>query len=651
VIARRLHQLLGPRVVAWTRPWAGRAGAPLLHWLVLLSGLALLTTGDVISDDAFVSLFMGAVVGTACGQAFASLRLRVWSAILATLLLVSIVAMSVARFHGALDGMLEAFLPAVACGYLSLTGRSALASFWFPTVPWALALIGADDATASAPSWLLWGGLGGLLAATLWARERRRVEQWKTHALNDLAEPAEQVVLRDAPLRKEARLAWTVGVSIATVLLAAWIAPLLRRYEPGQSGERVADSTSHEPIGESDFITDFDDDYEGPLQGICCPNDTPVAPPPRRVREYVTPRDTRPAEPLLAGVTPATASCVPCDEDAPSGSDHALARARTGFDTRRVEVDSRVYERERGGREVPIPGTTAAPPLVEMKPATLSPPPATTTPPPQRTAEAPRPAKTAAPPPPPQKTAETPRPARTAEPPRPARTAEPPRPARTAEVPRPAKTAETPARTAAEKERLAGTCEGGPCTASASQPTRVAVPFPAKAAPPRIDRTDRSVESVPRPKSTATRTRIVPRVESDHSLLRVLLAALVAACAVHLVLRPIRRWFILRHLRRPWWDETVSQRVSNLWHLALLGLRDAGWRAEPGEPPQHLATRVGVEGMKLCAEVLERARHGVRVDAEDVAAMQRAAERAFAAARARVGLLARIASWWRSPSA
>jgi hypothetical protein len=80
-----------------------------------------------------------------------------------------------------------------------------------------------------------------------------------------------------------------------------------------------------------------------------------------------------------------------------------------------------------------------------------------------------------------------------------------------------------------------------------------------------------------------------------------------------------------------------------------VGLRDAGWRAAPGEQPQELARRVGIQGMEICATVLERARHGVRVDAGDLDAMDRAARSVYEAARRQIGWLARAASWLRWP--
>ena len=114
-------------------------------------------------------------------------------------------------------------------------------------------------------------------------------------------------------------------------------------------------------------------------------------------------------------------------------------------------------------------------------------------------------------------------------------------------------------------------------------------------------------------------------------------------------MRPLRRILTLRHLRRPLWPEPTDQRVSNLWQLALVGLRDAGVCGAPGEPPQALARRSGLDDMGTCATVLERARHGVRLDAGDLEAMDRAAASVYRAARQPLGWTARAASWLRWP--
>lgn len=131
---------------------------------------------------------------------------------------------------------------------------------------------------------------------------------------------------------------------------------------------------------------------------------------------------------------------------------------------------------------------------------------------------------------------------------------------------------------------------------------------------------------------------------------------MLATCAialqlVALALRPLRRMVTLRHLRKPYWTETVDQRISNSWQLALIGLRDAGWRASSSEEPRAFAARVKVEGLERCAVILERARHGLGVDAEDLATMSAAADAAYASARAPLGTVAKLGAAVRWPLA
>ena len=125
--------------------------------------------------------------------------------------------------------------------------------------------------------------------------------------------------------------------------------------------------------------------------------------------------------------------------------------------------------------------------------------------------------------------------------------------------------------------------------------------------------------------------------------------AVLAAQLALLALRPLRRLVTLRHLRRPFWNETVDQRVSNSWQLALVGLRDAGWRSNAQESPTELARRVDVEGLDRAATILERARHGVGLDAGDLEAIAQASDTAYRSARGRLGPMARAVSWLRWP--
>jgi hypothetical protein len=129
----------------------------------------------------------------------------------------------------------------------------------------------------------------------------------------------------------------------------------------------------------------------------------------------------------------------------------------------------------------------------------------------------------------------------------------------------------------------------------------------------------------------------------------VILAAALLFQVTNLALRPLRRLFTLRHLRRPFWDETIDQRVSNSWQLALVGLRDAGWRSTSSEAPREFARRVGVDGLERCATILERARHGIAIDAGDLSEMSASADAAYRTARQSLGPVARAVAWIRWP--
>ena len=125
------------------------------------------------------------------------------------------------------------------------------------------------------------------------------------------------------------------------------------------------------------------------------------------------------------------------------------------------------------------------------------------------------------------------------------------------------------------------------------------------------------------------------------------LALCGAGLGLHLLLRALRRKLTLRHLARPFWTETLDQRISNHWERALIGLRDAGIHSTDDEQPHALARRVGIEELETCATILERVRHGVRVDAADLDTMSAASAAVYRAARDRAGPAARAASWLR----
>lgn len=125
----------------------------------------------------------------------------------------------------------------------------------------------------------------------------------------------------------------------------------------------------------------------------------------------------------------------------------------------------------------------------------------------------------------------------------------------------------------------------------------------------------------------------------------------LAGLGLHVLVRAVRRQLTLRHLARPFWNETLDQRISNHWQRMLIGLRDAGIIPKTGEQPIALAERVGIEGMETCATILERVRHGVRVDDTDLEAMNSAAGAVYGAARERAGVTGRAAAMLRWPLA
>ena len=132
---------------------------------------------------------------------------------------------------------------------------------------------------------------------------------------------------------------------------------------------------------------------------------------------------------------------------------------------------------------------------------------------------------------------------------------------------------------------------------------------------------------------------------------KTVLVTLAGALALRAFVRALRRKLTLRHLARPFWAETLDQRISNHWERVLIGLRDAGIHATDDEQPEALAKRVGIDGMETCATILERVRHGVRVDAEDLAAMDAAAGAVYRTAQQKAGFTGRAAALVRWPLA
>jgi hypothetical protein len=538
-------------------PVPGTTVAPLVYWLVLVYGLALLTALHIDDLDRTVPLWVGAVLGTGIGQLLARWRLRLWLVVFVVVNLMWMmplaglpVMLAVTVPSHSVEIVLMAFVPAAFSGYFSLSERGGLLAFWFPAAVWMISIL--DDTEAGAregkTGWLLLCALAVGLLGFMLAREARRVALWQVHATQRLAVARSPVVLRTSPLRVLSRAGWVAALAVGTFTLTAWIAPHLWQKE------KLESKTAAVPPGEAGAASRSSSRaWAGTAPSEpCCPGFTVVEVPRSRVSEYL---------PFLhahdeATSPPPPAHCVVCRGGVPfqagvTGGASTTSGAARGTTTSGPYVASE----PRGPEGLADPAAKASPILDDAANPYRSP----------TVASPPRPAD---PPPMPK--------------------AEPP-----AALPPPA--------------------VRGKATFSAGPPVVVAV------------------------------------VPVEVSPLEWLLTLALVGTALQLALRPLRRLLLLRHLGRPLWSETVDQRVSNLWQLMLIGLRDAGWVVAPGEQPGELARRVGLAGMEACAAVLDRARHGVRVDAADLAAMQAAAVEAYRTARRRAGWAARAVSWLRWP--
>lgn len=97
--------------------------------------------------------------------------------------------------------------------------------------------------------------------------------------------------------------------------------------------------------------------------------------------------------------------------------------------------------------------------------------------------------------------------------------------------------------------------------------------------------------------------------------------------------RPLKRLFLIRHLKDPLWEVAATTRIEQGWRLVEIALGDAGVYPRPGEDAAGLARRAGpvlrrlspveVHGLEDAAEVADRVRFGLGVGPEDLEVMQR----------------------------
>jgi hypothetical protein len=513
-----------------------------MYWLALVSGLAVLTVQRIDAPAQCLPIWVGGVLGTALGQWLASRRCRLWltavivvnGMFLAALLVAPLWVESQVHSVDALELGVLSFAPAAICAHLALGDRSALAGFWFPALPWTLAMLDAQAASAWEGRWVLLAGPALLLLGLLYTQELRKVALWTGRATTTtLAKARSPVVLREAPGRSLARGAWASALAVLTLAFTVWIAPRLWKKDPATPAAAAAAAIA---------------------RGVTCCPESPMIPR-EQVHEYFSPLrvEARPA--------PRPLDCVDCIDELgalpPAGGTGSALLSDIGDDSAVVAGS--------GGAGVPsptAPGAPGKPTAVAVNTNPVAP-------------RAPVPVPTAAP-------------------------------------------------------------VVGPRDARTSGAAMVAV---GRVGTPLYQRDAAELDRA------AAETTFFDDIGVFGSL-----AVLVAlGLAVKVAVRPARRLLMLQHLRQPLWPETVDQRVSNLWQLALVGLRDAGLCGVPGEPPRALARRAGSEAMAVCATVLERVRHGVRLDAGDLEAMNRAAASVYRDARRTLGWPARAASWLRWP--
>ncbi len=121
--------------------------------------------------------------------------------------------------------------------------------------------------------------------------------------------------------------------------------------------------------------------------------------------------------------------------------------------------------------------------------------------------------------------------------------------------------------------------------------------------------------------------------------------------------RPLRRWWLLRRLRKPLLHVPPSQRAANLWRYVVIALGDAGHSPRGGETLEQVVTRVNttrsarnhppVAGITETAEVYERIRYGLGIPEGSLDTLQSRAEQAFDDLRRPLSAWERFKSWFR----
>jgi hypothetical protein len=573
-----------------------------VYWALLVFGMALYTALRIDAVDALTPVWVGAVGGTILGQVLAFRRYRAWLAIL-VILTTAIFVLPQLPEDLSRTKLWMAFLPAALSGYWSLGDRTSLAAFWFPAMIWMLSVLDGTDANAMPDhtGLILLGALAAMFVVYLRVREERRISLWRTVAPLQLAVVKPQVILKERTAPQLARAAWAILVGTLGFAATAWLAPALWQKET--FGHHHTQVIRHSGVYATHGLP-------------CCPRATDDADTSRsRVKEYL---DIGRGHDKIEATHRPGIDCQWCRHTTggPAAVDVQISSIDPGPGVPVGDYGYSSTARGTGGyyeggaidpaqtihRDIDSPVEVRSDPWATSALDPRYPAPST----PTFTGPTVNPyAHDVVVPPPPDAVAvhdqvqAGPLPA-------------PP-------VPK----LDPPVVPADDKHEV----QPPPAEAATHDPADVEAEPPASARPP----------------SHAGALAL--------NIIGLVVASLVMIQLVALALRPLRRMLTLRHLRAPFWPETVDQRVSNAWQLALIGLRDAGYRASMHEPPAALARRVNVEGVGRCATILERARHGIGIDRDDLADMTTTANGVYHTARARTGRIRRAMSWLRWPLA
>ena len=578
-----------------------------VYWALLAFGITMYTGIRSDALEVLAPVWLGTFVGTVVGQVLALRSARGWFLLL---VIVGGGMLWIPQLPDtiALHPVWMAYVPAALCGYWVLGDRTSLLAFWFPAMIWMLSILDGTgpNAVPDSTGLVLLGALALLFVVYLRVREERRIALWRTVAPSPLAVVKPTVLLHEGASGKLPRIAWTVVMSALGFAATMWLAPRLWQAETFDGGHFESASRQIQ-IGVP-----------------CCPRHA-IAPATRgRLKEYFDlgrghEKIGEPEHEVGCRVCPGRGGASGVDGPEIQLQPEPMV-GYTGGDYEPTFHDPAyvgatgdgVVAAGTGGvghPELPSPYVAPAPyvpsPPTHYAPRVQDQPPAT------------RPQLV--PPVPPTPHVATPHVART-----PHVAPTPPAERRIAPPPLPPVVAATP-------------------------PAPVVVPptppSPPTVAPSKLDAPELAGEQPPEVRAPSKNPGVVLRWAA------ILLGTLLLGQLIALALRPVRRAIALRHLERPFWDETVDQRVSNAWQLALIGLRDGGWRTTAYESPAALAKRVDLPGLDRCATILERARHGIGIDHDDLADMTASAAAVYRSARTHATPFARTVAWLRWPLA